>query len=169
VSVVLIAIVSLLWGALLFLTGYVLTFWIKKRWIRALIGLAVLAALFTLPVRDEIKGQEEFEALCRAGGVYQISPKAEGKKFDLLFTATEYTNLAGYSRPVKEATTSYVDAVSGEVVATAKVYVAGGGWLVQKKIIVLSSTDGPLIGRSQCFPPDSEEIRRQKITNKVIN
>ena len=168
-TAILIFVVLCVWGVVLFSAGYFLTFWIKKKWIRALIGVTVVAALFTLPVRDEIKGQEEFEALCKAGGVYQISPKAEGKKFDLLFSATAYKNLAGYARPVKEATTSYVDAASGEVVATAKAYVAGGGWLVQKKIIALSSTDGPLIGRSQCFPPDSEEIRRQQITNKVIN
>jgi hypothetical protein len=166
---ILIVVVLCIWGALLFGVSYFLTFWIGNKWIRAVIGVAVMASLFTLPVRDELKGREEFEALCKAGGVYQISPKAAGKKFDLVFSATEYKSLPGYARPVKEAITSYSDAASGEVVATAKVYVAGGGWLVQKKVIALTSTDGPLIGRSQCFPPDSEEWRRQQITNQVMS
>jgi hypothetical protein len=168
-SAFLILFVMAAWGASLFGLGYLLTFPIKKKWIRALVGVAAVATFFTLPVRDELKGKEEFEALCAAGGVYQISPKTEGKKLDLMFNATPYKALTGYARPVSEKTVSYFDASTGEVVASAKAYSAGGGWLVQKKIIVLTSTDGPLIGRSQCFPPDSEEARRQQITSQVLN
>ena len=165
----LILVVLLLWGSFLLGAGYFLTFWIKKKWIRALIAFAVASVFFTLPVRDELKGQEEFEALCKAGNVYQIPPSAVGKKFDLMFSATDYKALSGYTRPVEEKTITYVDAASGEVVATAKAYSAGGGWLVQKKIVVLSSTDGPLLGRDQCTPPAEERVRLREVTNKLLN
>jgi len=164
-----IAIAMLIWATVLFGIGYFVSFWARRTWIRALVGAVMVPAFFTLPIRDELKGSDEFEALCKAGGVYQISPAASGRKFDLLFNATPYSHLTAYSRPVKEATLTYADAATGEVLASAKAYVAGGGWLVQRRLFALTSTDGPLIGRSQCFPPDSEEMRRQQITNKVLN
>jgi hypothetical protein len=168
-TLILIAVALLVWAIVLFGVGYLLSFWVKRRWIRTLVGAVVVSALFTLPVRDEIKGSEEFEALCKVGGVYQISPAASGKKFDLLYNSTPFKQLAGYTRPVEEKALTYADATNGEVLASAKAYAAGGGWLVQKKLFALTSTDGPLLGRSQCFPPDSEEVRRQQITNKVLN
>lgn len=166
---ILILVVLGIWGSLLFSAGYFLAARIKKRWIRAAIGVAVLGVFFTLPILDELKGQQEFEALCKSGGIYKILPNAEGKKFDLLYSSTDFKRLAGYARPVDEKTVTYSDAASGEVIATAKAYAAGGGWLVQKRIIALSSTSGPLFGREQCFPPDQEEARRQRITNRVLN
>jgi hypothetical protein len=168
-TLILLAVALLVWAIVLFVAGYLLSFWVKRPWIRTLVGVVAVSALFTLPFRDEIRGAEEFEALCKAGGVYQISPAASGKKFDLLYSSTPFKQLAGYTRPIKEATFTYADATSGEVIASAKAYVAGGGWLVQKKLFALTSTDGPLLGRSQCFPPDSEEVRRQQITNRVLN
>lgn len=166
-----------LWGATLFFSAYFLTFFIPKKWIRQVIGTVAVIGLFTLPVRDEIKGAEEFEALCKAGGVYQISPKAIGKKFDLKFSATKNKKLEGFTRPVEEITISYTDVASGEVVATAKAYIAKGGWLVQKGWIRNSGGgDGALNGRPQCFPDDGlnqedvTQVRRLRaITNKIID
>ncbi len=164
--------VLLFWGLILFSAGYYLTFWIRKKWIRMVVGLVVLLALFTLPIRDELKGKEEFEGLCKSGGVYQISPKAVGKKFDLMYRSTDFTRLAGYVRPIEESTISYTDVATGEVVATAKAYVAKGGWLVRHGLLKNSGGgDGAIWGRPQCFPPVSarEQARLRDITNKVVN
>lgn len=168
-SALLILLVLGLWGATLYFSAYYLTFFIQKKWIRQLIGAVTVVALFTLPVRDEIKGSEEFEALCKSGGIYQISPKAIGKKFDLKFSATEYKPLPGYSRPVEEATISYTDVATGEVVATAKAYGAKGGWIVQRGWMRNSGGgDGALIGRPQCSPSEAEGIRLAAIANKFV-
>ena len=171
-TVLLILLAGSLWGAILFFTAYLLTFFISKRWIRAAIGFIAVFGLFTLPMRDEIKGAQEFEALCKAGGVYQISPNAVGKKFDLRYSSTEKKKLEGLTRPVEEMTISYADVATGEVVATGKAYIAKGGWLVQHRLLMNSGGgDGAFIGRPQCFPPaDAEQERRlQAVTNKIIN
>jgi energy-coupling factor transporter transmembrane protein EcfT len=161
--------VLIIWGAFLFCLGYFATFFINKKWLRFIFGILAAALLFTFPIRDELKGSDEFEALCSSGGVYQIKKSAEGKKFDLIYQATPYKSIYGYSRPVKEKTISFIDAASGEVIAVAKGYSAGGGWLVRNKILASTSINGPLIGRNECRPPPDEEFRRQKITNKLVN
>jgi hypothetical protein len=156
-------------GRVSFLFWLLCLIFVGKKWLRAAIGVIVMVTLFTFPVRDELKGMDEFEALCARGGVYDIPKSAEGKAFDLAFQATPYKSLSGYALPIREKTISFVDVASGEVVAAAKVYAVSGGWLVQKKILALTSTNGPLLGRSDCRPPDSEEVRLQKITNKMVN
>ena len=171
-SLLLILLAGGLWAATLFFLTYFLTFFIPKKWIRAAIGVIAMIGLFTLPLRDEIKGAEEFEALCKTGGVYQISPNAVGKKFDLRYSSSDYKKLSGHSRPVEEKTIAYTDIASGEVVATAKAYFAGGGWLVRRGWLMNSGGgDGAFLGRPQCFPPpDVEQERRlQAITNKLVN
>lgn len=171
-SALLILLVLGIWGAALYFSAFFLTFFIKKKWLRHLIGAVAVVALFTLPVRDEIKGAEEFEALCKTGGVYQISPNAVGKKFDLKITYTENKTLPGYSRPVEESIKTYTDIATGEVIATSKAYIAKGGWLVQKGWIRNSGGgDGALNGRPQCFPPSdlAQANRLQAITNKIVN
>lgn len=168
-SALLLLLLGGLWAAALYFSAYLLTFFIPKKWIRQMIGAVAVVSLFTLPLRDEIKGAEEFEALCKTGGVYQISPNAVGKKFDLQFSATTYTPLSGYSRPVEEATISYADITTGEVMATAKTYVAKGGWLVRQGWLKNSGGgDGAFLGRPQCLPSDEEAARLQAITNKAV-
>ena len=123
-------------------------------------------------MRDEIKGAEEFEVLCKTGGIYQIFPNSVGKKFDLKYSSTESKDVAGFSRQVKEKIISYTDVATGEVVATGKAYSAGGGWLVRALgVNPMSGGTGPLMGRPQCFPGDTpEQARRvQAITNKIGN
>lgn len=168
----LIMIVLLLWGLILFGAGYYLAFWIRKRWIRTLVGLTFLVGLFTWPIRDELKGAEEFETLCKSGGIYQISPKTIGKKLDLRYGSTDRTKLAGHVRPIEESTITYTDVATGDVVATAKAYFAKGGWLVRHGWARdFGGGDGALWGRSQCFPPVSarEQARLRDITNRVVN
>lgn len=169
-SALLILVVGGLWGATLFFGTYLLTFFIPNKGIRAAIGVVAMIGLFTLPMRDEIKGAEEFEALCKTGGVYQISPNAVGKKFDLKSSDTGYKKLSGYTRPVEEMTIVYTDRTTGEVVATVKAYFAKGGWLVQHRLLMNSGGgDGAFVGRPQCFPSDQEAARLQAITNKAVN
>jgi hypothetical protein len=156
------------WAAILFSIGYFATFWIWRqwRWVRVLIGLVVMVSCYLLPVIDEIQGKKEFEALCKTGGTYQISPKAVGKKFDLIFKATENILLPGYSIPIEETTITYTDAATGEVVASVKAYIAKKGWFAR---LINYPESGPIWVRNQCFPADAEEARRQQITNKVLN
>ena len=171
-SLLLILLAGGLWAATLFCLAYYLTFSIPNKGIRAAIGVVAMIGLFTLPMRDEIKGAEEFEVLCKTGGVYQISPNAVGKKFDLRYSSTEKKKLEELTRPVEEITISYTDVATGEVVATSKAYIAKGGWLVQHRLLMNSGGgDGAFIGRPQCFPPsDVEQERRlQAVTNKIIN
>lgn len=168
-TALLILLAGALWAAVLFFAAYWLTFFIPKKWVRVVIGFVTVPALFTLPMRDEIKGAEEFEALCKVGGIYQISPNAVGKKFDLRFSATDYKALRGYTRPIEEATISYTDVQTGEVVATAKAYVAKGGWLVQQGLLRNSGGgDGALWGRAQCLPSEAEGYRLSAVANKFV-
>ncbi len=160
------------WIVVLYGAGYFLTFFIKPKWIRHVIGLAVLVSLFTLPLRDEMEGEKEFEALCKTGGVYQIAPSAVGKKFDLRYSSTALKPLSGFLRPVEETTIIYTDVASGEVIATAKGFIAKGGWLVQKGWLRNSGGgDGAFLGRDQCFPPSTleQELRLTAIKNRVVN
>jgi hypothetical protein len=164
--------VAVIWVVVLYLVGYLLTFFIKPKWIRHVAGLVVLMSLFTWPLRDEMEGEKEFEALCKTGGVYQISPSAVGKKFDLSFSSTALKPLSGFVRPVEETTIIYTDVASGEVIATAKGYSAKGGWLVRKGWLRNSGGgDGAFLGRDQCFPPSNleQELRLTAIKNKVVN
>ena len=176
-SALLLLLVGGLWGAALFFSAYLLTFFIPNKGLRAAIGVIAMIGLFTLPLRDEIKGAEEFEALCKTGGVYQISPNAVGKKFDLRYSSSANKKLEGLTRPVEEMTISYTDVATGEVVATGKAYIAKGGWLVRTVgRNPLTGGTGPLIGRDQCFPDDglnqddvTQARRIHAITNKIIN
>lgn len=170
-------------GGLLIL-GVLIAWFMTAKWLagqathRMAVGIprysarAVLTAvLFVAPVADEILGVYQFEALCATGGVYQIAPEAQGKKFDLLYGSTPNKKLTGYVRPVEEMTITYTDVTTDKVVASAKAYVAHGGWLVRTLGFSTSSTSGPLMSRSQCFPGDvPEQARRQQaITNKILN
>ncbi|MGB9151377.1 MAG: hypothetical protein WCB36_14155 [Burkholderiales bacterium] len=157
-----------LWALVLFCLGYFLSFPIKHKGIRLVIGILVAVFCYQLPVRDELKGKEEFEALCKTGGVYQISPKAEGKKFDLISQGSPKKRLSGFSIPIEEMNITYTDAATGEVIATVNAYFAKGGWLVQHGFGLMSQTN-PLFVRSQCFPSDKEAARIQRITNKIVN
>lgn len=160
------------WGASLYFASYYLTFFIQAKRTRVLISITTMVLLFAVPVWDEIKGRTEFEALCKTGGVYQISPNAVGKKFDLKYSSSEHTNVSGQIRPVVEHTIFYTDVVTGAVVVTGKAYSAGGGWLVRAiGVNPTSGGTGPLIGRFQCFPDDSVEQARRlnAVINKVIN
>jgi hypothetical protein len=176
-SALLIFLVFVCWVAVLYFFGYYLGFFIPKKWIRKMIGVITAVAFFTLPVWDEIKGAQEFEMLCRAGGVYQISPDAAGKKFDLKYSSTESKSLTGFARPVKEETITYTDVATNAVIVTGKAYSAGGGWLVRTlgRNPITGGT-GSLIGRDQCSPnsgktqDDVVQFRRLRaVTNKVVN
>lgn len=159
-----------LWVAVLFFVGSFFTRSLNKnKSIRKLAIFIFICVFFTLPIIDEIKGAKEFEELCEAGGIYQISPGTEGKKFDFVYGSTPNQRLTGYARPVEEISITYTDAATGKVIATAKAYVAHGGWLVRTLGFSLSSTNGPLLGRNQCFPTASERARLGEITNKVLN
>lgn len=171
-SALLILLVGGLWAATLFLLAYFLTFFIPNKGIRAAIGVVAMIGLFTLPMRDEIKGAEEFEALCKTGGVYQISPNAVGKKFDLKYRSTDSKSLSGVIRPVDEMTISFTDIATGEVVATGKAYIAKGGWLVRHRLLMNSGGgDGAFLGRPQCFPGDipGQAGRIHAITRKIVD
>jgi hypothetical protein len=164
----LIVIVLGLWAAVLFSIGYFLSFPIKHKGIRFAIGVLVTVLLFTLPIRDELKGKEEFEALCKNNAVFVISPRAEGKQFDLKVSSSPLKPLTGYSRPVSESTIWYTDAATGEVMATGKSYQASGGWLVQHKVYLTSQT-GPLLGRSDCSAlTDAPDREVKAITNNLV-
>lgn len=169
-SFFLILIVIGVWTLVLYCVAYLATYPLKRhKGTRALVILILMGAGFTLPIWDELKGKEEFEALCSAGGVYQIVPETEGKKFDLIYASTPNRKLTGYARPVEEKTITYTDAATGNVIATAKAYIASGGWLVRTIGFSVSSTDGPLMGRDQCFPSGDQRAKLRKITNKVLN
>jgi hypothetical protein len=162
-----------LWAWVLFGLGYFLSFPLKKKEHRAIIGMVVTVVFFLLPIIDEIKGWQEFESLCNVGNKYQISPKAEGKKFDLKFAVTPEKELKGYSRPVLEETITYTDLATGEVMATAKAYSARGGWLVRHGF-GLTSQSAPLLGPGRCAPyqnPRNKESynRFLSIKNKEVN
>ena len=127
--VLIVLIILSIWGALLYNFGYYASFAVKRKWMRQVIGAVVTVGLFILPINDEIAGAKEFEALCKIGGVYQIAPSAFGKKFDLKSNYSENKKLSGYSRPVEEIAIVFSDIATGNEVATAKAYVAKGGWL----------------------------------------
>lgn len=161
-----------LWGITLFSAAYFLTFFMQKKWIRLAVGVVAVVGLFTLPLRDEIKGAEEFEALCQERAVYQIAPNAIGQKFDLKYSSTDGRSLSGVIRPVDEMSISFTDIATGEVVATGKAYIAKGGWLVRHRLLMNSGGgDGAFLGRPQCFPGDmpGQAGRIHAITRKIVN
>lgn len=167
-SALILLVIGAAWGLTLYFVTYIATFALSRKWLRHSLSVVVTIALFTLPVRDEIKGAEEFEALCRTGGVYQIAPDAVGKVFDLKSSDTGYKKLNGYARPVEQMTITYTDTKTGSIIASTNAYFARGGWLVQNGLLKNSAGgDGALIGRPQCFPSDLEAARLQAITNKT--
>lgn len=168
-SALIVLIILGIWGALLYNFGYYASFAVKRKWVRQVIGAAITLGLFTLPINDEIAGAKEFEALCKLGGTYQIAPSAYGKKFDLQYSSTAFKPLSGFVRPVEEKSIFYADVSSGEIVATAKAYVAKGGWLVQRGWLKNSGGgDGAFLGRPQCFPSETEGNRLSAVVNKFV-
>lgn len=168
-SVLIVLLILCIWGALLYNFGYYASFAVKRKWVRQVIGAAVTLGLFTLPLNDEIAGAKEFEALCNSGGAYQIAPSAFEKKFDLKSNYSENKKLSGYSQPVEEIAIVFSDIATGNEIATAKAYVAKGGWLVQRGWLKNSGGgDGAFLGRPQCFPSETEGNRLSAVVNKFV-
>jgi hypothetical protein len=168
-SALFILFVLAVWCAVLYNVGYYLFFFIQPKWLQRLVAIMAVFGLSTLAFWDELKGKEEFELLCKAGGVYQIAPNAFGKKFYLNYNSSNEMELTGYIRPVYVKNITYTDRSTGEVIATAKAYLAKGGWLSRRVGIPdTSGGSGPLLGRSQCFPDDSLEqvLLLREITNQ---
>lgn len=169
-SAILILIVFALWGALLFSVGYYGTFFLNSRSIRLGVGIIATALLITLPLWDELSGAAEFEEICRTNAVFKIAPDANGRRFDLKYEQSPSRPLQGHSRPIEEATITYTDVATNEVVAIGKAYFAKGGMLVKRRLIANSGGgDGAFIGRPQCFPAGDERAKVQAITNKLVN
>ncbi len=127
----LILLAIVLWVVVLYGAGYFLTFFIKPKWIRHAIGLAVLVSLFTLPLRDEMEGGKEFRKLCRDSAAMQIMQTEPGKKFDLRYSITDGSMLKDFALPIQEHFTKYTDASTGQVIATGKTYTLYGGRIVR--------------------------------------
>jgi hypothetical protein len=119
------------WVVVLYGAGYFFTFFIKPKWIRHVIGLAVLVSLFTLPLRDEMEGAKEFRKLCEDSAAMQIMQIESGKKFDLRYSITDGSMLKNFSLPIQEHFTKYTDASTEQVIATGKTYTLHGGRLVR--------------------------------------
>jgi hypothetical protein len=139
------------WVALLYGAGYFLSFFIKPKWIRHAIGLAVLIGLFTLPLRDEMEGAKEFRKLCMDSAAMQIVPTEPGKKFDLRYSITDGPMLKNFALPTQEQFTKYTDASTGQVIATGKTYTLYGGRMV--RFIgqnPMGTGNKPLLSESTC-------------------
>ena len=150
-----------LWSALLYNAGFYASFAIPRKWVRQLMGIVAVVGGTALALWDEVKGVQEFEQLCKTGGVYQIAPEAIGKKFDLKYTSTDQISMLGTIRPVEEISIAYV--------ATAKAYLARPGWLVRNHWLPSpSGGSAPLFGRPQCFPNMEEGNRLKVIASKFI-
>ena len=171
-SALIILLVLCIWSAALYTAGYYASYAVQRKRVRQLIGGVAVIGITTLVLWDEVRGTQEFEQLCKTGGVYQIAPEAVGKKFDLKYTSTEKAALQGTVRPVEEVSIAYIDVATGNAVATAKAYLARPGWLVRNRWLPSPSGGAaPLFGRSQCFPGDESGQSKplHAITNKILN
>jgi hypothetical protein len=161
-----------IWSALLYNAGFYASFAIQRKWVRQLMGIVAVVGGTALALWDEVKGVQEFEQLCKTGGVYQIAPEAVGKKFDLKYTSTDSATLQAAVRPIEQKNIAYIDVETGKTVATAKAYLARPGWLVRNHWLPSPfGGSAPLFGRPQCFPGDTagQSLPLHSITNKVVN
>lgn len=171
-SALIILLILGVWSALLYNAGYYASFAIERKWFRQLVGVSVVITVTALMLWDEIKGTQEFERLCAAGGVYQIAPGAVGRKFDLKYTSTDSFAVQATVRPIDQKNIAYTDVSTGAVMATGKAFFAKGGWMIRNGWLTdPSGGRGPLFGRSQCFPGDEPGQAKplHAITNKVLN
>ena len=169
-SALIILLVLCIWSAALYNAGYYASYAVQRKRVRQLIGGVAVIGITTLVLWDEVRGTQEFEQLCKTGGVYQIAPEAVGKKFDLKSSYSDYKKISGLTRPVEEKTIVYRDVATGAVIATGAAYFAKGGWMVRRGFLRSpSGGDGPLFGRSQCFPDQLQGDRLAAIANKFIH
>ena len=171
-SALIILLILGIWSALLYNAGFYASFAIPRKWVRQLMGIVAVVGGTALALWDEVKGVQEFEQLCKTGGVYQIAPEAVGKKFELKSTLTGGTVVQDTVRPVEQQNIAYIDVETGKTIATAKAYLARPGWLIRNRWLPSpSGGSAPLFGRPQCFPwsDKKQALRLEEITNKLID
>jgi hypothetical protein len=122
----------------------------------------VAAALFLLPVADEVLGAVQFPKACEefGRGDQDQAGLAEARSIRVEIATSDGPRIAV---PVHASRRIYVDADTGKVLATGMRMTASGGWLMRK---VMSSATAPpmLIDPKVCSTGLPPQFRR-----KVIN
>lgn len=158
-----------IWSAIWYNLGYWLCASIQRKWLRKLAGIAAVFGVTTLVLSDEILGAIEFKQLCQSARTFQISPEAEGKKFEVLFSRTDDQLLPNTWRPTWQYLSTYKDAATSMTIATGNGYKTEGGWLIKR--LGMNPLDGgsrnALFGTSYCYPSrHGDEVKKLR---SIIN
>jgi hypothetical protein len=118
---------------------------------RWLAGVGVFAVLFIAPVSDEIVGGFQFRALCKRDAVLTIdSAKVRGRT--LRRTASQSSPHDTVLR-IEQWRESFVDATSGEELASYSWLRVSGGWFI--RALGISEGNAPLV----ISPADCDPVR----------
>jgi hypothetical protein len=161
-SAIILLLVLGVWVAIWYYTGYGLSFFLVRIWLRRVAGTLLVLLMTGLAIGDEILGAREFDALCMSARTFQIPTDLEGKNFNVQFSRTEKNQLHGLWRQVWWQTSTYVDTTSGKVIATGKTFSTTGGVLVKLLgINPLNGGSGPLLGGDFCYPAQhADQVKR---------
>lgn len=119
-----------------------------QRW-RLPAKLAILLALLSAPFVDEVIGNRQFQALCKANGIESADvSKARGRKVKVEYGERKLVD--GTVLPIKEDEVLFRDAESGEVLIRHKNYYASGGWLMRHTWLSMGSDD-PMLFDGNCI------------------
>lgn len=178
--------VMLVWAVVCVWIALRVSRWAKRGWLRAVMFIVLLPAMYVAPLADEIIGNYQFERYCREAnqvhiygtipvgeelyfpdGKWRLSARAlsrtgqETKRIeDAIKTLIRY-EFSGPKKvpaiiPIREYYTRKFDRQEGRLLAEYRHYATGGGWLSQ-------NFEKPLIVRDQCFPDG-----RAKSTSTIL-
>jgi hypothetical protein len=144
--------IALAWFSIAAALAYLVTSRVKNAPVRVLVTIALIAVMLPMPLVDEIVGKRQFEQLCRDNATIQVDrEKAVGKT--VYFVPQPLVDAAGTWVPIVVQPIRYVDATTGETVATYSRLVAVGGRLVQ--MFGFSEGKVPLLFSGTCGPTEN--------------
>ena len=151
-SVLYLMLIALAWFALLSMLAYRITSRVKDAALRVLVAIVLIAVMLPLPLVDEIVGKRQFEQLCRDNATIKVDRvTAVGKT--VYFVPQPRVDAAGTWVRIVVQPSRYVDATTGETVATYNRLVAVGGRLVQ--MFGFSEGKVPLLFSGTCGPTEN--------------
>lgn len=114
------------------------------------IGVGALTVFFfLLPVVDEIIGGFQFRYLCKEN-VEVFIDKDNAKNKVVIYKSIGNKTWLNYFVPISKNNTSYVDAVTGELLIGWNTYRAKGGWL--SRSLNLMESNAPYTFNGVCGP-----------------
>lgn len=135
--------------------------------LRTPLGFVIFFVLLSLPFIDEVIGNYQFEALCKANGIESVDvSKARGKRVKLV--SGEGKSIDGFIMPITEYPLIFKDDTNGETLFRYNTYHAHGGWLMRYTWLSMGSNHTMLFDGG-CYNPQKLKAILSENNINLIN